>query len=150
MDVVRTNIEKIGGNVELKSVTGKGSTFTIKIPLTLAIVSALIVESAKERFAIPQISVLAPDLQPWLSFHPAAVVNDGERPMQVDVPVRNLSDQLYLIDYRILFYDDNGLQLEPGMGWRMEALRAKQTGRLRARALSSDADSYRLEVKWAG
>ncbi len=58
MDVVRTNIEKIGGNVELKSVAGKGSTFTIKIPLTLAIVSALIVESAKERFAIPQISVL--------------------------------------------------------------------------------------------
>ena len=98
----------------------------------------------------PQISVLAPDLQPWLSFHPAAVVNDGERPMQVDVPVRNLSDQLYLIDYRILFYDDNGLQLEPGMDWRMEALRAKQTARLRARALSSDADSYRLEVKWAG
>ncbi len=98
----------------------------------------------------PQISVLAPDLQPWLSFHPAAVVNDGERPMQVDVPVRNLSDQLYLIDYRILFYDDNGLQLEPGMDWRMEALRAKQTVRLRARALSSDADSYRLEVKWAG
>jgi len=58
MDVARTNIEKIGGTVELKSEEGKGSTFTIKIPLTLAIVSALIVECAKERFAIPQISVL--------------------------------------------------------------------------------------------
>ncbi len=57
MDVVRTNIEKIGGSIDLKSVEGKGSTFTIKIPLTLAIVSALIVESAKERFAIPQLSV---------------------------------------------------------------------------------------------
>jgi len=58
MDVVRTNIEKIGGTVELKSQRFKGSIFTIKIPLTLAIVSALIVECAGERFAIPQISVV--------------------------------------------------------------------------------------------
>jgi len=58
MDVVRTNIEKIGGTVELKSIEGKGTTFTIKIPLTLAIVSALIVACSTERFAIPQISVL--------------------------------------------------------------------------------------------
>ncbi|MGC2855852.1 chemotaxis protein CheW [Novispirillum sp. DQ9] len=58
MDVVRTNIEKIGGTVELKTFQGRGTTFTIKIPLTLAIVSALIVECAEERFAIPQISVL--------------------------------------------------------------------------------------------
>ncbi len=57
MDVVLTNIEKIGGSVDLKSIEGKGSTFTIKIPLTLAIVHALIVESAGERFAIPQLSV---------------------------------------------------------------------------------------------
>lgn len=57
MDVVRTNIEKIGGSIDLVSVEGKGSTFTIKIPLTLAIVSALIVESGKERFAIPQLTV---------------------------------------------------------------------------------------------
>jgi len=58
MDVVRTNIEKIGGTIELKSVQGKGSTFIIKIPLTLAIVSALIVEAGGERFAMPQISVV--------------------------------------------------------------------------------------------
>jgi two-component system, chemotaxis family, sensor kinase CheA len=58
MDVVRTNIERIGGTVELKSQEGKGSSFMIKIPLTLAIVSALIVESAGERFAIPQLCVV--------------------------------------------------------------------------------------------
>ena len=58
MDVVRTNIEKIGGTIEMNSRFGRGSTFTIKIPLTLAIVSALIVESCGERFAVPQISVV--------------------------------------------------------------------------------------------
>jgi two-component system chemotaxis sensor kinase CheA len=58
MDVVRTNIEKIGGTIEMRSKEGSGTTFVIKIPLTLAIVSALIVECAGERFAIPQISVV--------------------------------------------------------------------------------------------
>jgi len=58
MDVVKTNIEKIGGTIDLKSTPGEGTTFTVKIPLTLAIVSALIVEAGKERFAIPQLSVV--------------------------------------------------------------------------------------------
>ena len=58
MDVVRTNIEQIGGTIDVKSVAGVGSSFTIKIPLTLAIVSALIVEAGGERFAIPQIAVV--------------------------------------------------------------------------------------------
>ena len=56
--LVRTNIEKIGGTIELTSVEGRGTKFVIKIPLTLAIVSALIVECARERFAIPQLSVV--------------------------------------------------------------------------------------------
>jgi two-component system chemotaxis sensor kinase CheA len=58
MDVVRANMEQIGGTVDLTSVQGHGTTFTIKIPLTLAIVSALIVEAGGERFAFPQLSVL--------------------------------------------------------------------------------------------
>ncbi len=58
MDVVKTNVEKIGGTIELDSIAGKGTTFVIKIPLTLAIVSALIVECRGARFAIPQISVV--------------------------------------------------------------------------------------------
>lgn len=58
MDVVRTNIELIGGTVDVHSERGTGSTFSIKIPLTLAIVSALIVEASGQRFAIPQLSVV--------------------------------------------------------------------------------------------
>jgi two-component system, chemotaxis family, sensor kinase CheA len=58
MDVVRTNIDQIGGAIDIKSVAGEGSSVTIKIPLTLAIVSALIVEAAGDRFAIPQLSVV--------------------------------------------------------------------------------------------
>ncbi|BCJ89970.1 ATPase [Terrihabitans soli] len=58
MDVVKTNIDLIGGTIDLKSVVGEGTTFTIKIPLTLAIVPALIVEVAGDRFAIPQIAVI--------------------------------------------------------------------------------------------
>ena len=58
MDVVRNNIEVIGGSVDLKSIAGKGSIFSIKIPLTLAIVSTLLVEASGDRFAIPQLSVV--------------------------------------------------------------------------------------------
>ena len=57
MDVVRANIERIGGTIELASTQGSGSCFTVKIPLTLAIIAAVIVEAAGERFAIPQIAV---------------------------------------------------------------------------------------------
>jgi len=58
MDVVRTNIDQIGGTIDIKSVAGEGCSVTIKIPLTLAIVSALIVEAGGDRFAIPQLSVV--------------------------------------------------------------------------------------------
>ncbi len=58
MDVVKTNIEKIGGTVDLANRPGKGLTLRIKIPLTLAIIPALIVECAGEQFAIPQVNLL--------------------------------------------------------------------------------------------
>ena len=58
MDVVKTNIELIGGTVDIHSEQGQGTTFTIKIPLTLAIVAALIVSARDQRFAIPQVAVL--------------------------------------------------------------------------------------------
>lgn len=57
LDVVLSNIEQIGGAVEVKTAAGAGTIFTFKIPLTLTIVSALIVEAAGQRFAIPQVAV---------------------------------------------------------------------------------------------
>jgi two-component system, chemotaxis family, sensor kinase CheA len=54
MDVVRTNVEKIGGKVEIDSRPGKGSTLRMRIPLTLAIIPALIVRSVGQSFALPQ------------------------------------------------------------------------------------------------
>ncbi|MCQ8240686.1 hybrid sensor histidine kinase/response regulator [Acetobacteraceae bacterium KSS12] len=79
MDVVRTNIEQIGGSIAVHSMLGRGSRFVIKIPLTLAIVSALIVGCAGERFAIPQASVVEvvrPGMQAGI-----AIENVGAQPV---------------------------------------------------------------------
>ncbi len=58
MDVVKTNIERIGGTLEIHSVPGQGTTLRIKLPLTLAIVPALVIKSAGHSFAIPQVNLL--------------------------------------------------------------------------------------------
>jgi len=57
MDVVRTNISNLGGTVEVSSVVGAGSTFTLKLPLTLAIVTSLIVELNGRLMALPQVNL---------------------------------------------------------------------------------------------
>jgi two-component system chemotaxis sensor kinase CheA len=58
MDVVKTNIERIGGTIDLQSTPGQGMTVRIKIPLTLAIIPALVVTCGGDRYAIPQVNVL--------------------------------------------------------------------------------------------
>lgn len=57
MDVVRTNLEKLGGSIEIDTVVGKGTTFRIQLPLTLAIIPSLIVRGGDSWFAIPQLNV---------------------------------------------------------------------------------------------
>ena len=58
MDVVKTNIEKIGGAVDLVSRPGQGTTVKVRIPLTLAIIPGLVITSSGERFVIPQASLI--------------------------------------------------------------------------------------------
>jgi two-component system chemotaxis sensor kinase CheA len=58
MDVVKTNIEKIGGSVDVQSSVGQGTTVRLRIPLTLAIIKVLVVTSAGDRYAIPQVSIV--------------------------------------------------------------------------------------------
>ncbi len=57
MDVVRTNIERIGGTIDINSTLGKGCRISLKLPLTLAIMPALVIENEKRVFAIPQVDI---------------------------------------------------------------------------------------------
>ena len=110
MDVVRTNIDQIGGTIEIKSVSGEGSSVTIKIPLTLAIVSALIVEAAGDRFAIPQLSVV--ELV-------RARANSEHRIERIkDTPVLRLRNKLLpLMHLKKLLKIDNGTSSDPENGF---------------------------------
>lgn len=96
MDVVRTNIEKIGGTIDMVSTVGEGSSFSIKIPLTLAIVAGLIVKAQNERYAIPQISVL--ELVRTTSAEKAGE-NDHKIEKINDTPVLRLRDHLLPLVY---------------------------------------------------
>jgi two-component system chemotaxis sensor kinase CheA len=110
MDVVRTNIDQIGGTIEVKSVAGEGSNFVIKIPLTLAIVSALIVEAAGDRFAIPQLSVIE-----LVRARP----NSEYRIERIkDTPVLRLRNKLLpLIHLRKLLKIDGGIEANEETGF---------------------------------
>jgi two-component system chemotaxis sensor kinase CheA len=110
MDVVRTNIDQIGGTIDVKSAVGEGSSFTIKIPLTLAIVSALIVEAAGDRYAIPQLSVI--ELV-------RAQSNSDHRIERIkDTPVLRLRNKLLpLIHLKKLLAVDAGSSTEPENGF---------------------------------
>jgi two-component system chemotaxis sensor kinase CheA len=110
MDVVRTNIDQIGGTIEVKSVPGEGSSFLIKIPLTLAIVSALIVEAAGDRFAIPQLSVV--ELV-------RARANSEHRIERIkDTPVLRLRNKLLpLIHLKKLLKIDDGAEIDHENGF---------------------------------
>ena len=110
MDVVRTNIDQIGGTIDIKSVAGEGSSVTIKIPLTLAIVSALIVEAGGDRFAIPQLAVV--ELV-------RARANSEHRIERIkDTPVLRLRNKLLpLMHLKKLLGIDDGTSTDPENGF---------------------------------
>ncbi|NLD94063.1 MAG: response regulator [Fibrobacter sp.] len=58
MDVVKTNLDRLGGKVSIRSEMGRGTSFRIKLPLTLAIIPSLIISEENERYAIPQVNVV--------------------------------------------------------------------------------------------
>ena len=102
MDVVKTNVELIGGTIDLKSRQGAGTTFIIKIPLTLAIISALIVGVGEHRFAMPQLSVLELVRAGKRCEHKIEQINSTRVLRLRDrlLPLVALSDVLNLIDDR--------------------------------------------------
>jgi two-component system chemotaxis sensor kinase CheA len=108
MDVVRSNIDQIGGTIDVKSISGVGLTFTIKIPLTLAIVSALIVEVCGDRFAIPQLSVV--------ELVRARQNSDARIERIKDTAVLRLRDKLLPLASmkNLLGMDDGGIDTERG------------------------------------
>jgi two-component system chemotaxis sensor kinase CheA len=101
MDVVRENIEAIGGSVSLSTTLGQGTCFSIKIPLTLAIAPALIVQAGNHRFALPQVSVIeAVGLGPGAAAHALERVQGAKvlRLRQEVLPVADLCELFGLAD----------------------------------------------------
>jgi two-component system chemotaxis sensor kinase CheA len=90
MDVVKTNIERVGGSIEIQTQLGQGTTFKVKLPLTLAIVPALIVRSTGKRFAIPQVNLV--ELV-------RAELDKGGVELVHDVPVHRLRGRLLPLLY---------------------------------------------------
>jgi two-component system chemotaxis sensor kinase CheA len=122
MDVVKTNVEKIGGTLDIYSVFGKGTTLRIKIPLTLAIVPALMVTAGADRYAIPQNNLVE------------LVRLEGERVLREiehihNVPVYrlrgNLLPLLYLDEQLNLRPARNGAKLSPDSAVNIVVLNAE-------------------------
>lgn len=96
MDVVMSNIEKLGGSIQISSVSGKGSVFTIRIPSTLSIISSLMVQIGEERFALPQGNVIELVQVGGISGRKVKLING--RPIlkirEILIPIINLSQVL--------------------------------------------------------
>ncbi len=133
MDVVRTNIEKLGGHIEFDSFAGVGTTIRIRLPLTLAIIPSLIVGASTERFAVPQVNV-----KELVCIHPEDIARRIET--IGDAPVLRLRERLLPL---VRLTDILGLErrfLDPSTGRLVPERRVKIADR--RTALHGSADGH--------
>ncbi len=107
LDVVKNKIEGLGGDVEVKSVLGEGTTFIVRLPLTLAIIQALMVEVGKEKYALPLSSIVTVE---EISHDDIKYVSNKEVINLRDqvIPIVRLNDVLDIPAGREDEYEDNG------------------------------------------
>ena len=147
MDVVKTNIEKIGGSVDVSSEFGKGTIVKIKIPLTLAIIPALIVASGGERFAIPQVNLV--ELV-------RMEIGQGNRGVEMiyGVPVYRLRGNLlplvYLNKELKLESDEEGRQRQPAQDDAINIVVVEADGRQFGLVVDAINDTEEIVVKPLG
>lgn len=96
----------------------------------------------------PQVSLGSPELQQLLGFEPG-ISERRNGLLHVAVPMRNLTNNRYTLDYRFVFYDENGMEVGPQMGYKEIILDPKEQRRPATNAADGRAVAYRLHVKWA-
>lgn len=96
----------------------------------------------------PRIVMSHPELMNSLGYDAPIVVRPDDL-LTVAVPTRNLGDERYILDYRFTWYDNNGMEIRPAMGWREVVLEPKGQKRLQANALDKRAVDWKMEVRWA-
>ncbi len=112
MDVVKTNLDRLGGLIEIDSLPGKGTTLHLKLPLTLAIIPSLLVSDGEERYAIPQMNVVE-----LLRIPPSGIKNRIERIGSAQV-IRLRDELLPLVELSAVLRGElshiQSVNLEPG------------------------------------
>ncbi|WP_456384606.1 chemotaxis protein CheW [Desulfolithobacter sp.] len=127
MDVVKTNLDKLGGSIEIESEVGKGTTISIKLPLTLAIIPCQIVMTGGERYAIPQVN-----LEELLRIPASQVKDRVERVGDAEVvrlrgnllPLIRLSD---VLEIERTYYDPKDGQTKPDRRVNIADRRSKKS-----------------------
>ena len=96
----------------------------------------------------PNIELMSGDLQRSLGFD-SPIVADDDGLLTVTVPVRNLSDNRYQLDYKFIWYGAQGREAKPLMGWKEISLGPREQRQMTANALDTGAKRWKLQVQWA-